>query len=122
MICYNIKAVGSDRMSGNDKNKRSENIEIAKAFSMILQLGISIMVPIALCLFIGYELDRFFGTNYITVIFIFLGMAAGIKSVYTITKGFYSRDLEREMKEQQYYDDLYSQRREAQSGKDNRKS
>lgn len=121
MICYNIKAVGSDRMSGNDKNKRSENIEIAKAFSMILQLGISIMVPIALCLFIGYELDRFFGTNYITVIFIFLGMAAGIKSVYTITKGFYSRDLEREMKEQQYYDDLYSQRREAQSGKDNRK-
>lgn len=122
MICYNIKAVGSDRMSGNDKNKRSENIEIAKAFSMILQLGISIMVPIALCLFIGYELDRFFETNYITVIFIFLGMAAGIKSVYTITKGFYSRDLEREMKEQQYYDDLYSQRREAQSGKDNRKS
>lgn len=109
-------------MSGNDKNKRSENIEIAKAFSMILQLGISIMVPIALCLFIGYELDRFFETNYITVIFIFLGMAAGIKSVYTITKGFYSRDLEREMKEQQYYDDLYSQRREAQSGKDNRKS
>ena len=122
MICYNIKAVGSDRMSGNDKNKRSENIEIAKAFSMILQLGISIMVPIALCLFIGYELDRFFETNYITVIFIFLGMAAGIKSVYTITKGFYSRDLEREKKEQQYYDDLYSQRREAQRGKDKRKT
>lgn len=122
MICYNKMAVGSDGMSDNDKKKRSDNIEIAKAFSMILQLGISIMVPIALCLFVGYELDSFFDTNYITVICMFLGMAAGIKSVYTITKGFYSGDLEREMKEQQYYDDLYSQRREAQSGKDNRKS
>lgn len=121
MICYNNMAVGSDGMSDKNMKKRSDNIEIVKAFSMVLQLGISIMVPIALCLFVGYELDKFFETGFITVIFVFLGMAAGIKSVYTITKGFYSKDLEREKKEQQYYDELYCRRREAQSDKDNRK-
>ena len=101
-------------MSGNNKKKESEWMEVGKAFSMILQIGISMMIPMALCLFIGYELDKWIGTHYMTIIFLVIGMAAGIRSVYTITKGFYAKDLEKEIKQQKYFDDLYKQHRQSQ--------
>jgi len=76
------------------KSKRAENAEIVRAFSMLFQLGLSIMIPIALSIFIGYKLDRLFETgNILLLVFLFVGMAAGIRSVYVLTKSFYSKDF-----------------------------
>lgn len=77
---------------------------------MLLQISINMMVPIGLCLFIGYELDRWLSTGYMMIIFLFLGIAAGVRSVYMMVRRFYAKDLERENIKQQYYKDLYSER------------
>ena len=85
-------------MAYRKNNKRNDLFLVAKGISMILQLGISMMVPVALCLFVGIKLDKHFETSYITVIFLFLGFAAGIRSVYTTPK---------ENEEQEYFKRLH---------------
>lgn len=66
------------------------NKESAKAWSLILQLGISMIVPILICLFIGVWIDRFFDTSPLfLIIFIILGVGAGFRSIYVLTKDFY---------------------------------
>ncbi len=97
---------------GKRKKKQmqpSEISEIAKGISMIIQIGISMMVPICLCLFLGYKLDAWLETNCFMIIFIILGCLAGIRSVYSITKSFYSKDLKKEQEKQKYFSDLYSE-------------
>ncbi|MCI8307132.1 MAG: AtpZ/AtpI family protein [Lachnospiraceae bacterium] len=104
-------------MSDDENGKNSDYVEVVGALSMVFQLSLSVIVPIALCVFVGYKLDRWLGTGYLTIIFIFIGIAAGIRSAYMITKGFYAKDLEREKKQQEYFDDLYRQRRNAHKSK-----
>ncbi len=97
-------------MKDNEKKKASSDInEVAKGLSMVLQIGINMIVPVALCLFIGYRLDKWLGTKYLMIIFLFLGIAAGIRSVYVLTKSFYAKDLEKEKEAQKYFDELYAE-------------
>lgn len=99
-------------MDSNGEKKPSSDInEAAKGLSMVLQIGINMIVPVALCLFIGYKLDAWLHTNYMMIIFIFLGFAAGIRSVYAITRSFYASDLKKEKEAQKYFDDLYRERK-----------
>ena len=84
-----------------------------------LQLGISMMVPVGLCFFLGYKLDQWLSTRYFVMVFLFLGFAAGFRSVYMITKGFYAKDLEREKKEQEYFADLYRHSKKVKEDEDN---
>lgn len=105
-------------MKNKKKSSSSEFSEVARGLSMILQIGINMMVPIGLCLFIGYKLDEWLSTGYLMIVFLFLGIAGGAKSVYDMTKRFYARDLERENIEQQYYKNLYKAREDRTSGKD----
>lgn len=107
-------------MGKNDKNaeKKSDLFIIAKSMSMIFQISLSMMVPICLCLFAGIKLDRHFGTSYLTIIFLFLGFAAGIRSVYTLTKNFYADSLKKENEEQKYYNELYESRNKTLGGND----
>ena len=59
------------------KYKRS----VYKTFALITQIGISMMVPIALCVALGIWIDGKFGTYWIIPL-IFIGMAAGFRNVY----------------------------------------
>lgn len=64
--------------------------EIGKALALLTQIGISMIVPIFLCLVLGSFLDKIFHTgNVFMVVFIILGICAGFRSVYMLTKGFY---------------------------------
>lgn len=64
--------------------------EIVKALSLVTQIGISMVIPIVMCLFIGLFLDRLAGTSPLfLLIFIFLGVGGGFRSVYVLTKAFY---------------------------------
>lgn len=69
---------------------------VAKGILMISQIGISMLVPIFLCVFVGRKLDDYFGTSYITIIGIILGIMAAFRNIYHMTKSFYSKDKERE--------------------------
>ena len=52
------------------------------SFALISQFGISMVVPIVMCSFIGYYLDRFLKTNFLFVILFFVGALAGFRNIY----------------------------------------
>ncbi len=57
--------------------------EIGKALALITQIGVSMVVPIFLCLILGSFLDKIFHTgNILMIVFIILGVCAGFRSVY----------------------------------------
>lgn len=64
--------------------------KVIKALSLVTQLSISMIVPIVMCLFVGMWLDRLAGTSPLfLLIFVFLGIGGGFRSVYMITKSFF---------------------------------
>lgn len=74
---------------------KKENRPILKALSLILQLGITMMVPIFLCLFLGIWLDRLFGTGFLVIVLLVLGMLAGFRNAYYMVQSF-TRDDRKE--------------------------
>ncbi|MBE5961082.1 MAG: hypothetical protein E7256_06790 [Lachnospiraceae bacterium] len=99
------------------KNKKS----IFKGIAMITQIGISIMVPVFLCLFIGKWLDSLFHTSFITILFLFLGFAAAFRNVYLMTRTFYANDQKREHEEWERMHNMGLERRQYVSEEERRK-
>ncbi len=87
-------------------NKKKENSQILKALFMITQIGISMLVPVFLCAFLGLWLNKIFSVDYLFIIFVILGVLAAFRSVYQLTRQFYQKDLDREIEEQRYFDEL----------------
>lgn len=83
-----------------------KNKNTAKAFSLIVQIGISMLTPILLCIAAGYFADQWLNTSFITPILVLLGILASFRNVYYLTKGFYAEDLKREKEELKYFEDL----------------
>lgn len=71
-----------------------------KTFSLISQLGISIVVPILLCTFMGVFLNKKFSVS-VTVPLIVLGVLAGVRNAYVLAKQAMSelKDEDDEQKE-----------------------
>lgn len=90
---------------------------ILKAITMISQISISMMVPIFLCVFIGYQLDKKFQTGYWVLIFMILGFLTSIRNVYYLTKSFYEKDKAREDAEMNYFANLRQNNEELTMGK-----
>ena len=83
-----------------------QNRKILQSFTMILQIGISMMVPIFLCADIGWWLDRQFHTQIWFLIMLFMGIGAAFRNVYILTRSFYSEDMRKEHERLQYIQDL----------------
>lgn len=64
---------------------------VYRNFALITQLGISMLVPVALCVAIGLLIDNKFGTYWV-IPFIFIGMAAGIRNIYRIAMSTMRQD------------------------------
>ncbi len=78
--------------------------DIMKALSMLTQVGISMLVPILLCIWIGKYLDRTFDTGVtFLIIFIFLGVGSAFKTLYSMTVEKYKKEA---LKEQAEFDRL----------------
>lgn len=54
-------------------------------FALISQLGISMIVPVFLCVFIGMKLEEKLQLP-LTIPFIILGILAGFRNVYALVK------------------------------------
>ena len=63
------------------KHKKS----VMATLSLISQLGISMIVPVFLCIFIGIKLEEKIDFPF-TILFIILGILAGIRNVYALIK------------------------------------
>ncbi|MBO4395116.1 MAG: AtpZ/AtpI family protein [Eubacterium sp.] len=69
------------RKHDKEKNKR----EVMTALAMILQIGLAILVCMAMSMGIGYYLDKLFGTKFIILIFMVIGFLASIRSMLVLT-------------------------------------
>ena len=63
-----------------------KNRDVTRALVFVTQLGINMIVPILLCLFVGQWLDKRLGTQYLVIIFIFLGLLAAYRNMYVLMK------------------------------------
>lgn len=95
------------------KNDRT----VWKSLMMISQIGISMLTPIFLCVFIGLKLDQWLSTNYWFIIMVILGVLSSFRSVYLLTRRFYSKELNRELDEQKYFEGLKKNRKDKKEDK-----
>ncbi|WP_343207867.1 AtpZ/AtpI family protein [Anaerolentibacter hominis] len=77
---------------------KNKNRPVVRALSLILQLGITMMVPIFLCLFVGSWLDKKLNTNFLVILFLILGMLAGFRNAYYSVKSFLKEEDKSETK------------------------
>lgn len=62
-----------------------EKKRLLKALGMISTMGISVAVAIVIGVFVGRQLDKWFGTApWFFFIFLFFGIAAGFRNIYII--------------------------------------
>ena len=75
------------------RKRKQDNKSIINAFSLILQLGINMLVPIVLCFIIGNWLYRRFDMAALLLIFILIGIGAAFTSCYRlIRKMFFDKN------------------------------
>lgn len=60
--------------------------EVFRSFTMVIQFGITMLVPILLCTFIGMFVDRLIGTSFVVIIMFFLGALAGFTNIFKIVR------------------------------------
>lgn len=64
----------------------SDNSKIVKAFTTVTQFTIHMLVPIGMCSYVGYLIDRKLGTSCIFILLFFVGAMAGGRNVYLLAK------------------------------------
>lgn len=69
------------RKRDDKKNRR----EIVTAFSMILQIGFTMMICLGISLGIGYYVDKMLGTKYVILIMMIIGILAALRSMLVLT-------------------------------------
>ncbi len=70
-----------------------EKKRLIKSLGMISTMGISVVVAIAIGVYIGLKLDQWLGTKpWFFFIFLFFGIAAGFRNIYIIAGREIKRD------------------------------
>ena len=62
--------------------------DVYKTFALIMQLGLSILVPMLILLFIAIKIKNTFNIDLI-LIFIIMGLLSGIRNCYVIIKLYF---------------------------------
>lgn len=65
--------------------------DVYRNLAMITQIGISMLAPIVLCVFIGYELDIHLGWHTVLP-FLLLGILAGCRNCWLLVKKLMPKD------------------------------
>ena len=66
---------------------------VYQSLAMIIQFGITMLVPIFLCSFLGWYLDEKLQTSWLFVALFFIGALAGFRNIFILSKKiFQTRD------------------------------
>ena len=72
---------------------------VYQSLAMITQFGITMLVPIFLCSFLGWYLDQWLQTSWLFVALFFIGALAGCRNIFILSKKiFETKDDSMEMK------------------------
>ena len=72
--------------------------KVFQALTMILQFGLNMIVPIALCTALGIWLDKKFDMPWVILVLFFAGALAGFTSIYKMAKPFMKSEQKRHEK------------------------
>lgn len=72
---------------------------VYRSLALVFQFGINMLVPIGMMLYLGIVLDEYFHTQYIVVLFFFLGAMAGFTNIVKMAKAVYTNKDKEEEKE-----------------------
>lgn len=89
VIIFNIMWQNSSKEKKRQKDRRTT----MKMLTLITQFGINMIVPVFLCFFFGMYLDKRLGTNYLMILFFFVGALAGFRNIYIFARKM-SQDTE----------------------------
>ncbi|MDE6889564.1 MAG: AtpZ/AtpI family protein [Eubacterium sp.] len=70
------------------KNKRS----VFQAFTMVIQFGINMIVPIVMCTLFGVWIGEKFQIPIVTVPLFLIGALAGFRNIFIMAKRIYRDD------------------------------
>ena len=68
--------------------KKVNNREIVESFSMVLQFGINMLVPIVMCIAVGVWIGDKYNMDWIVIPFFFMGALAGYTSIFKMVKKY----------------------------------
>ena len=69
------------------RNDNGQGKEFMRALSFLSQIGITIVVCVAVRIFLGWLLDRLLGTSpWLLIVFTLLGIVAAFKSIFDFAK------------------------------------
>ena len=66
--------------------KKVNRNEIVESFSMVLQFGLNMMVPIALCIALGVWIGDKYDMDWIVIPLFFVGALASYTSIFKMVK------------------------------------
>lgn len=69
--------------------KKKFDRSVYNAMTLITQFGINMLVPIFLCSFLGWYIDKRFNTSFWFVLLFFVGALAGFRNVFIMAKKIY---------------------------------
>ena len=72
--------------------------KVFQALTMILQFGLTMIVPIAICMALGIWLDKKYDMPWVILILFFAGALAGFTSIYNMAKPFMKSERKRHEK------------------------
>lgn len=75
--------------------------EVFEKLYLILQVGITMLTPILLCMAAGYFIDRRFGTSLLAY-FIIIGVLSGYRAVYSLLKSHIKESKEKDEPDQEW--------------------
>ena len=78
---------------------KNDHHEIFKNIGLILQLGLTVIVPVVLLTWLGVFLDKKYGIH-LTVLFVLLGIAGGATGAWKLAHA----SIEKRQTEEEHYD------------------
>lgn len=64
---------------------------VFRSLAMVTQLGLSLLTPIFVCVFIGYQIDNHFGTK-ILIPMLILGVLAGARNAWRLIQSILDKE------------------------------
>ena len=80
IIIYNFVCIKGNYM------KKVNNGEIVESFSMVLQFGLNMILPIVMCIALGVWIGDKYNMDWIVIPLFFVGALAGFNSIYRMVR------------------------------------
>ena len=75
--------------------KKKEKNQVVESLALVMQLSISMIVPIVACTLFGVWLGNKLDISWLAIIGFFVGALAGAESVYKLGKKYLKKDDKR---------------------------